>query len=203
MARERRLALTVTNGILVEFAWLGGRFILGTVLVASGLPKLTQREQFAEAIRRYEILPRPLVNSLATWLPRLEVTVGVALIAGVGLQAAAALVAVLLLAFAAGIAINLLRGRMIDCGCGGVAKPRMIGWPLVARNLLLSSVAVGVMIVVPGPTLTGATGRLTTVDALGTLVSSLTLVAIAALLRESIRLRDIMKRVSSHGGWKT
>jgi len=48
-----------------------------------------------------------------------------------------AIMAGLLVVYAAGIGINLIRGRRdIDCGCNGPASKQVLSWWLVARNLL-------------------------------------------------------------------
>jgi hypothetical protein len=50
--------------------------------------------------------------------------------------------ALLLVIYASAVAVNLLRGRdHIDCGCVGAAGRRPIAWVLVARNGVLSGVA--------------------------------------------------------------
>ena len=58
--------------------------------------------------------------------------------------------AILLLAFAWAMAVNLRRGRAaIDCGCAlGLLKER-ISWPLVARNLLLAAAAAVIAVSTP------------------------------------------------------
>jgi hypothetical protein len=52
--------------------------------------------------------------------------------------------------FAAAIATNVLRRNSIDCGCGGWEGQSSIGWPVVARNVILAAVAVTVATDSPG-----------------------------------------------------
>ena len=47
----------------------------------------------------------------------------------------------MLLVFTAAVSTNLLRGRIIDCGCAGAATPQRISWSLVARDTVLSGLA--------------------------------------------------------------
>ncbi|WP_416974500.1 MauE/DoxX family redox-associated membrane protein [Streptomyces sp. 4F14] len=42
-------------------------------------------------------------------------------------------------ASATGMAVNLRRGRRIDCGCHGVLGEAPVSAPLVARTLLLAA----------------------------------------------------------------
>ena len=69
--------------------------------------------------------------------------------------------AILLLLFAAAMAVNLRRGRAdIDCGCAlGLLKER-ISWPLVARNLVLAAAAAVIAVARAdgAVTLAGSTG---------------------------------------------
>ncbi len=51
-------------------------------------------------------------------------------------KCAAADAASFLLAFGCAIAINLLRGRRIECGCFGVVAEERLTWLSVARNML-------------------------------------------------------------------
>lgn len=50
--------------------------------------------------------------------------------------------ALLLLVYAAAIAVNLWRGRRdLDCGCMGPARRQLISWWLVLRNVILAGLA--------------------------------------------------------------
>jgi uncharacterized membrane protein YphA (DoxX/SURF4 family) len=138
-ARER--VATAERRVTVEFAALGSRFLLAFVLILASIPKLASREEFAQAVANYRLLPRFLVSPVSRWLPRLELAAGVALLAGTAVGPASVLVAVMLLLFAAAVAWNLLQGRKIECGCAGSAVPREISWQLVIRDVVLAAVA--------------------------------------------------------------
>ena len=59
--------------------------------------------------------------------------------------------AALLLLFAAGMGINLARGRRhIDCGCFQSALKQTLNWKLVIRNIALA-LLLGVVLLTPGP----------------------------------------------------
>jgi hypothetical protein len=54
---------------------------------------------------------------------------------------------VLLLVYAAAIAVNLARGReRIDCGCVGIAGRNGLSWWLVGRNLVCATMAFAVLV---------------------------------------------------------
>jgi hypothetical protein len=128
----------------VAFILLGLRVGLGAVFLTAGLAKLLQPAAFAEAVAGYRLLPDRLVGVVARTLPALEVAAGATLAAGWLRAPTALLLAGLLVAFAAAMAINLLRGRSIDCGCHGPTGPQPISWPLIARNLGLALAALAV-----------------------------------------------------------
>ncbi len=129
------------------------RAALAVLLLAAGLHKLRAPHRFHEAVIGY--LP-----GLRRWprlgeAMRIVIAAGEILLAG-GLALTAArpgtdgmamvvgtMAAGLMGLYAMLIARALSAGRGgFDCGCGGLAARRQsVGWPLVARNLLLAGVA--------------------------------------------------------------
>lgn len=116
----------------------------------ASVPKLRARNAFVRAVRNYRLLPERLNEPVATWLPRLELALAVALLLGVGTSIVAGVAGVLLVAFAAAVSANLARGRRIECGCATAPSPRTIGWGLVARDLALAGMATAVVTADPG-----------------------------------------------------
>ncbi|MBS1767278.1 MAG: DoxX family membrane protein [Acidobacteria bacterium] len=108
---------------------------LGLTFLAAALPKLADPPGFAEAIHAYQLVPGAALAPMALVLPWLEGLVALALIAGF-LRRNAALIAALLLAlFMAALAINLVHGHPVDCGCFGAAAPRSVAERLRAMRL--------------------------------------------------------------------
>jgi uncharacterized membrane protein YphA (DoxX/SURF4 family) len=132
-----------------EAAAIGFRVGLGFVFLSASIPKLLAPAQFARAVRNYRLLPPRLNEPVAAWLPRLELTLAVALLLGFAARVAAGLLAAMLIVFAAAVAINLARGREIDCGCLTTPSPRRIGWGLVAGDLGLAAMAGSVAVADP------------------------------------------------------
>ncbi|HJW34768.1 MAG TPA: MauE/DoxX family redox-associated membrane protein [Holophagaceae bacterium] len=107
---------------------------LGFILLAAAWPKIADPPGFAQTLFNYRLVPEFLRHGLALVLPWLELWLGVALISGRGECGAARWAFLLMLAFAGAIALNLLRGNPIDCGCFGVGPARTAAEKLVAMR---------------------------------------------------------------------
>ena len=133
------------------------RLGLAAVWLVSGLLKAMDPDQTYVAVRAYDVLPDAGVEVVAALLPWVELALGVLLLAGVGTRLVAALSAVLLVVFVAGVAQAWARGLSIDCGCfggGGAVEPGettylqellrdagfllMAGWLVVRPRTLLA-----------------------------------------------------------------
>ena len=125
-------------------ALLAGAFAL--LFVSAALQKLRSPERFAELFRAYRVLPEGVAR--LSWLvPLLELTTGVALLAGSSRAGGCAMGAVLLLGYAAAMAINLQRGRRdLACGCGAPDERRAIAEWMVWRNLLLAGLLAAMLL---------------------------------------------------------
>lgn len=186
-------------------AALTGRYVLGLVFVTAALPKLVGRRQFAQAVSNYALLPERLVPRVATWLPRTELLCGVALLLGIAVEAMAAVAAVLLVAFAGAVAVSLLRGKEIDCGCSGSVAPRRIGWPLVAGDVGLAMAAAGVVAADPGVLTLVAdrgsdTSGLSSSDGAASLTLAAALVLHSLLLSAWFRVRRVSRTLPARLG---
>ncbi|HLU55283.1 MAG TPA: MauE/DoxX family redox-associated membrane protein [Pseudonocardia sp.] len=101
--------------------WLStaGRLLLGAVWLAAGAAKITDLDASVRAVRAYRLLPETAAQVVGAGLPAVELVLGVLLVTGAGVRAAAAVSAVLMLGFVVGIAAAWARGLRIDCGCFG------------------------------------------------------------------------------------
>jgi hypothetical protein len=112
---------------------------LALLFFSAALYKLRDLGYFAEILAAYELLPAGVAPA-ARLLPLFELAVGAGLLSGGLRPTAAAAGAVLLLLYAAAIAINLRRGRNdLSCGCGGTYQRRPIAAWMVYRNLALAA----------------------------------------------------------------
>lgn len=135
---------------LIGAAALTCRYVVALVLLTAAIPKLVARQEFERAVRNYALLPLPLVRPVAAWLPRLELTCGLALLLGIAVAPVAMASGALLAVFALAVAVNLAGGRRIDCGCYSSVAPRRIGWGLVAGDLALAGMAATAALADPG-----------------------------------------------------
>lgn len=138
------LAATAAGTLLIT------RLLIAALFIRAALAKLTDMTGFREAVAGYEIAPASLTGIAAFGLLTVESVAGVLLLLGVVPVVTSAVLATLLIGFSAAIAVNLARGRVFDCGCGGTsAAPRLISWRHVGVNLLLAGAAIAVSIAPP------------------------------------------------------
>jgi len=123
------------------------RFGLGLLFVSHGVAKLAMRDQFREAVANYQLVPVRLIGVVASAVLFIELACGVMLVVGFAAPVAAVALAALLILFAVGIGINLLRGRSFDCGCS--ARGHTISWALVGRDLTLAAGATVIFVWAP------------------------------------------------------
>ena len=102
---------------------LVARVLVGAVLVYAGATKAAgPSEEFAIVIGTYDIMPRHMVLTAATFLPWVELLIGWSLILGLRLRAAAVGAGALFAAFLTALALVQLRGIPLpNCGCLGDA----------------------------------------------------------------------------------
>jgi uncharacterized membrane protein YphA (DoxX/SURF4 family) len=117
-ARDRRY---VGERGTAAAGWLAAaaRLVLGGVFVVAGALKLPDPAAAERAVRAYRLVPEGLVAPVAFGLPVVEIAVGLALLAGVFVRAAALVSALMLAGYIAGVASAWARGLQIDCGCFG------------------------------------------------------------------------------------
>ena len=125
--------------------WPGtaARLVLGGVWVVAGALKLPDPAEAVRAVRAFRLLPEALVGPVAFGVPVVEIAIGLALLAGVGVRLAAGGAAVLLTVFIAALVSAWARGLTIDCGCfggGGAveAGQTAYAWDLLRDTALLT-----------------------------------------------------------------
>jgi len=90
---------------------------IGIGLVFLSVDKVVHPDQFAEIMQDYEVLPKAAVNGAAQWLAWLEVVLGLCLLLGAWLRAAALMATGLTVLFLGGLSLALTRGIGLHCGC--------------------------------------------------------------------------------------
>jgi hypothetical protein len=120
---------------------------IALLFASAGAHKLQDLALFAEAFAAYRVLPEALARRLAWLIPALELCVAASLLWEPTRRAAAVAAIAVLIAYASGLELNLLRGRRdLDCGCGTARDRRAIASWMVWRNLILAA-CVGVSVV--------------------------------------------------------
>lgn len=110
---------------------------VGLVLLVAGAAKLRQPVWPATAAAFGA--PR----WLAVVLPWAEVATGSLLVTAVGLPWTAMVAAGLVGVFTSAVALRLLLGLAVPCGCFGETSPRPVGVDTLVRNLVLLAAATG------------------------------------------------------------
>lgn len=196
----------------MDAALLIARLLLALVFVVAGVAKLADRAGSRQAAVDFGV-PVSLATPLGILLPLAELAVAAALIPTITAWWGALGAFALLLVFAAGIGINLARGRQPDCHCFGQLHSAPASWSTLARNVVLAAVAgfvlwqgrEGV-----GPSAFGWLGNLTTAQLVGVIVGIAVLVLLATqwwflihLLRQNgrlmVRLEALEGRLASSG----
>ncbi len=106
---------------------------MACIFVTAAVGKLRHLTVFEGVLANYRLLPRWAIAPVHVLLPLAELAIGVGVIAVPQLAAPAA--ALLLLVFAAAMAVNLRRGRSdIDCGCHQSVLRQRLSWTLVVAQ---------------------------------------------------------------------
>jgi hypothetical protein len=139
---------------------------IALLFATAGAHKLQDLARFAEAFAAYRVLPKALARRLAWLIPSLELCVAASLLWEPTRRVAAVAAIAVLISYASGLELNLLRGRRdLDCGCGTARDRRAIAAWMVWRNLILAA-AVGIAVLPWSPRSLGLTDLLTIVGAL-------------------------------------
>lgn len=177
---------------------VGLRFALAALFMVAGFTKLPRRSAFAKAVRAYDLLPPSIASRIALVLPLFEATCGLLLLVGLATRLAAAAIALALCCFAAAVVINLLRGRVIDCGCFDAVAPKRITWMTAVRNLLLAASAIAVASAVPAAlsidrVLAGRPRSVSDSSAAAVAFASVLLLIALVLASESLRMKRVVR----------
>jgi Methylamine utilisation protein MauE len=126
-----------------------GYLIVGGVallLAVAGAHKLRNLSLFTEVFAAYRVLPEAWARRFAAFIPCIEIAIAASLLWEPWRPSAAAAALGLLLAYAAALGLNLLRGRReLDCGCGPAGNRRPIAAWMVWRNLCVA-LALGIAV---------------------------------------------------------
>ncbi len=111
------------------------RVYLAGIFIYASLHKIIFPAEFADNIAAYLLVPHWLVNSLAVFMPWLELVSGLFLLAGVRVRAACVLICGMLVMFILAIVWALLQDTPIGCGCFQSVGDA-ISWWTVLRDVV-------------------------------------------------------------------
>jgi len=124
----------------MEIALLLARLFLASILALAGFTKATDLARTRRTLIEFGV-PEKLAGLLGWSLPFIEIAVAVALLPVASAWWGGAAALALMLIFASGIGLNLIRGRKPDCNCFGQLHSKPVSWTTFARNLALAAVA--------------------------------------------------------------
>lgn len=93
------------------------RMILAGIFLYACADKIMHPHDFAVIVKAYHVLPDPMANLAALWLPWLELVLGVCLFTGLWRDGALTLATALLAVFWITLVVNYFRGINVACGC--------------------------------------------------------------------------------------
>lgn len=143
--------MTVPSILALIVSALGSALLAG-VFFAAALPKLRHSRAFAMTVVDYRVLPVRASLVIARVLPPLELLAVLLLLAGIAVRASALLLVLMLVSFIIAVAINLARGRDLDCGCFGASAKRAarrISPTLLLQDAVLLGVGLIVCLMAP------------------------------------------------------
>lgn len=109
------------------------RLFLGVFFLLAAIGKAAEPALFAKEIANYAIVPEPMINLVALFLPWTELVVSIFLIFGIRLKSSAAITSILLIIFIIAVGSAMARGLDINCGCFS-QKIQYVGWPKILEN---------------------------------------------------------------------
>jgi putative oxidoreductase len=118
-----------------KFLLLTIRVFFGFVFIYAAITKVTDAEAFSLSIYNYKLMPDVLINVLAIALPWIELVAGIFLVFGISVRENSAILTGLLVVFIIAIAISLVRGLDIDCGCFGTVDGSKVGIMKIFENV--------------------------------------------------------------------
>lgn len=125
------------------------RLIIGGMFIYVAYNKLINPEEFAKAIKNYDMLPLQVINVMAIILPYIELFAGIFLILGIYKKGSSAIIAVSLFIFIVALTTAYARGLNIDCGCGfsSLIEEKALKSELIIRIIEDIFMLIGVVIV--------------------------------------------------------
>ena len=130
-----------------EYLSLVLRYFMGIMFLYAGLAKISYPAEFAESIASYQLVPywTRSINLMAVLMPWLELICGLFLVLGIATRAASCILGLLLGVFTIAIAVNVIKGTPISCGCFDSVGSQ-ISWRKVLEDVFLALLTVQIFL---------------------------------------------------------
>ena len=115
--------------------------LIGLLFIGAALPKIGDPRSFSVAVHNFRLLPLFLENLAAISLPWIELVAGLALVLGVRARAGGLVATLMMVLFTVVVAIALVRGLDVGCGCFGTADGSRVGAQKLLENTGLTVLA--------------------------------------------------------------
>ena len=120
MEQVNKTSCGVVKANIFQFLEFVCRLGLGVLFIYSALSKISDPDDFAHAVMRYEFLPDFTIGIFSMTMPMLELLAGLSMLFTKWLRESALLVSGMLAMFIIALVQALVRGLEISCGCFGV-----------------------------------------------------------------------------------
>lgn len=114
------------------------RLIVGGVFIWAAVTKIADPLTFAQDVRNYRLVGQTLSFLTALILPWIELIAGICLIIGVFPRSSALLISGLLTFFILLVAITIIRGIDVECGCFGTLSRKADLWLILEDSVWLT-----------------------------------------------------------------
>ncbi len=110
------------------------RIILGSIFLIAAISKIADLSGFAKEIANYKIVPDMAVNLMSIVIPWIELVCAMFIITGIRIKSSVAIIGSMILVFNIAIAIAMIKGLNINCGCHTQVMAEQIGWQKIIEN---------------------------------------------------------------------
>jgi putative oxidoreductase len=114
-----------------------GRLLLGVIFIQFALSKIMRPAVFALNVVDYGMMPEPLVNLWALFLPWAELLAGLFLILGIRTRANATIIGAMNVIFIIGLVNAIFLNLPINCGCVGETGEPVTWWKVLKNTGML------------------------------------------------------------------
>lgn len=96
---------------------ISSRILLGGIFLYTGIFKISNPQEFLQAVENLFVFPSSVLKIIIYIVPIIEIILGILLITGVWVKAAALLSSILIVSFISITIFSTFRGELNQCGC--------------------------------------------------------------------------------------